>query len=28
MVVHRTFADAYSVFFDLDELPRNMQQKF
>jgi len=27
MVVRRAFAAAYSVFFDLDELPINMQQK-
>jgi len=28
MVVRRAFAAAYSVFFDLFELPLNMQQKF
>ena len=28
MVVHRALAAAYAVFFDLDELPLNMQQKF
>ena len=28
MVVRRAFAAAYAVFFDLDELPLNMKQKF